>query len=322
MKSEQFAPRDNYERNFTMVKLFCGKAMVLLLIILLFLNIVSSVYLLTKSDGQFEGELLKLFFSKIDYDVEFGSYNVILIISNVLLSGFFILCLISIYVKSKNDDYDSSPSNGLYFLYLFSVGEMILFGITFAVMVISTFAFMITKVESLKIIPELLNMNTEQIKDYKVTIVLGFIVIDVVLFFVLWLIQSQTNFLKSIRTSITGSLMKNKGAHTYGVFSLLIGIILLCIAVIITFLYYCYRDALNGLDMKIDELYVYVSIELAYVKGLIPFIIGLLAFSYSNMVDETSTYGTLYTEYSTIGSAEDPNFHRSLSMGSGNKFIR
>lgn len=324
MKSEQYAPRDNYERNFIMVKKFCGKTMVLLLMVLLFFNIISSLYLLIKSGDPFEVELLNVAFSKINLNIEFENYNSIVSLINIIFPGFFLICFINIYGKSKNDDFDSSPSSSLGVLYLFSMIELLIFGAVFALMVIFTFVFIISKPESLKIIPQLLKMNAEQIKAYKLTIALILVILDGLMVLKLWKIQSQTDFVKSVRASLTGSVPKNKGAHTYGVFSLLIGIILLCFAAVITFLYYCYREALSGLGMKLDELYVYVSFILSYVRGLIPFIIGVISFSYSNMVDETITYGTAsYANYVTIGEAEDPNFKRASVMGSsGDKFIR
>ena len=83
-----------------------------------------------------------------------------------------------------------------------------------------------------------------------------------------------------------------------------------CIAGFCTFMYYCYRDAFGGFGINLDETYVLISLVNSYVKGLIPFFIAINAFSFSTMVDESNTFGTLYNNYTVLGDASDPNMVR------------
>lgn len=322
MNSSQFAPRDNYERNFNMVKHFCGKSLVLGLLILLFLNIISSIYVLFSSYDQLEITLLNIAFSKLNISIKTGAFNSVISFVSILANGFLTFCLLTIYTRSKNEDPDVSPESGLYALYFITIAGLVLCGILFFLIFISTFIIIISKPESLNYLPKILNMTADEIKSNKFSIVILMVLIDLIILFTMWIIQSQADFLKSIKTSLTESVPKNKGAHTYGIFSLIVGIVLLCSAAVTTFLYSCYKDAFNGMGIKLSDVFVFISLILAYVKGLIPILVGILAFSFYNMVDETNTVGTLYTDYNVIGEAVDPNFQRSTVQGSSNKFIR
>ncbi len=322
MNSSQFAPRDNYERNFNMVKHFCGKSLILGLLVLLFIYIGSSIYVLFSSNGQLEIALLNIGFSKLNIQIEAGSYSSAFSLITILAAGFFTFCLILIYTRSKNESPESSPQSGLYTLYLVTIGELVLLGFSFFIILISTFVIIIAKTESLNYIPNFLNMSADELSSNKLSIVMIMVLLNIIILFSMWAVQSQADFLKSIKSSLTDSVPKNKGAHTYGIFCLIIGIVLLSSAAVTTFLYYCYKEAFNGMGIKISDVYVFISLSLAYVKGLIPLLIGIIAFSYSNIVDETNTMGTLYTDYGTIGEAVDPNFQRSSTQGSSNKFIR
>ncbi len=321
MDNRFFTPKDNYERNSNMVKHFCSKSLVLVLIILMFVNLASSIYVMFSPNGEFGTLLLNIAFSKFNISLNTDNSSFFPLL-NILANGFFTFCFISIYVKSRNEDYDSTPQNGIYALYFLSMGGLALYGLLFFLVLLSVFVVIFTNPESLNLIPDLLKMSAEDIKANKLSIVMIMVAFEVVLLFKLWITQAQADFLKSIKTSLTDSVPKNKGAHTYGTFSIIIGIVLLCYAAVTTFLYYCYKEAFSGLGIKISDLYIFISLVLAYVRGLIPIIIGILAYSYSNIVEDTNTYGTLYTDYGTIGEAVDPNSQRRSFSSSANKFIR
>ena len=131
MNSHSFAPRDNYERNFNMIKHFCSKSLVLMLIILMFLNIISSVYVMFSSYDQFESIILNITFSKLNISFNTGNQNSFLSILNILANGFFLYCFVYIYLKSKNEDIESSPQAGIFTLYFVTILSLAIYGILF-----------------------------------------------------------------------------------------------------------------------------------------------------------------------------------------------
>ena len=322
MNNHYLTPKDNYERNFNMVKHFCGKSFVLFLIILIFINIISTIYITFSSNGSFELLLINVAFSKLNLDVNTFSYNSTVDLINVFSCSFFAYSLMRIYIKSKNEDPSVSPETNIYMLYLFTMGVLVLYALTFFLLFVLIFTVLFADPKSMNFLPELLKMTPEEITEKKISIVMIMVAIEIALIFSLWFIQAQGDFLKSIRTSLTNSLPKNKGAHTFGTFSIIIGIVLLSFGAVIIFLYYCYKEAFAGLGYKISDIYVFVGIVLCIVRGLIPIFIGIIAYSYSNLVDDTKTHGTLYTDFGIIGEAVDPNSQRRSSSSSSNKFIR
>ena len=322
MNSQYLTPRDNYERNFNMIKHFCSKSIMLLLIILMFLNIISNIYVMFASNGPFEIVLLNVAFSKFNITVDVGSYHTTCDLFNILANGFFTFNLLRIYIKSKNEDYGSSPESSIYMLYLLTMGVLVIYGLLFFLTFILIFIVIIANPDSLSIIPGILQMTSGELNEKKFSIVIAMVGIEIAILFVLWITQAQADFLKSVKSSLNDSVPKNKGAHTYGTFSIIIGVILLSYAAVTTFLYYCYRDAFSGLGYKISDIYVFISLVFVYIKGLIPIIIGVIAYLYSNIVDETKTHGTLYTDFGVIGEAVDPNSQRKSNSSSANKFIR
>lgn len=155
------------------------------------------------------------------------------------------------------------------------------------------------------------NLTVEDLKAYKMTIAILLFLVDIILFLMIWYAQSQTDFMKSIRSSLVESVPKNKGAHTYGVFSMAIAITFIALAGFLNFMYYCYKDAFSGFGINLDQNYVYASLAHAYIKGLIPFFIAVDAFSYSAMVDEANSMsGLIFNDFQVLGEAEDPNMAR------------
>lgn len=307
MKNEYYQPANNYERNLLMVKKFGGKLTLLLLPILLFMSMICSCYLTIISEKPFEYYLLKVTYSKLGVDLDFGSWDTILFMGNMLLSAFLIFTLLQIFFTSRNSDNESTPNFGLSLLHRFSQLELILLALIFVSMLVFTVTFIFGDPESFESFGERFGMSTSQLKAYKPSLVFVMITLDIIGVIAIWCVQSQTNFLKSVRMCLVDSVPKNKGAHTYGIFSMAIGICALCFAGFCTFMYYCYRDAFAGFGISLDDTYVYMSLILSYLKGLIPFLIGVNAFIFSSMVEEANTVGTLYNSYTVIGTASDPN---------------
>lgn len=307
MKKSYYQPVDNYERNFFMTKDFCGKFTVLLVPILLFMSMLCSCYLNMTSEKSLEYYIFKVANSSFGFEFDIGSYDTVILICNILISAFFIFAFLNIYFTSKNSDAESSPDFGLSLLYRVSQLELFVSFLGFIALVVVTAVFMFGDVERFESVGEMFNMTVSDLKAYKVTIVFILILADVLLFLLAWYMQAQTDMLKSIRRSLHESLPKNKGAKVYGIFSLTIGIAFLCFAALLTFLYYCYRDAFVGFGISLDMTYVYISLASSYIRGLIPFMLGINSFIYSSMVEEINTFGTLYNNYTVIGTADDPN---------------
>lgn len=304
MSNNFYKPINNYERNLLMTKQYCSKLSVLLLPVLLLISIVCSCYLTFLSEQPLEFYLFKVIYDKFGWQFEMELPENILFVVKLLLSVFFIFTLFYIFFTSKNSDDESNPDLGISLLHKYSKLQLVITVLAFVAMVIITIIFSFGDIALFENVGAKLGLSLDSLKIYKVTIVLVLLSIDVILILAIWYAQTQTNFLKSLRMCLYESLPKNKGAHTYGVFSLTISICQFCFAGLCTFLYYCYRDAFAGFGISFDGTYVLVSLTLSYVKGLIFFLIGIDAFMFATTVDEINSYGTLYNDYDILETYE------------------
>ena len=311
MGKDYYQPSNNYERNFMMIKKFSGRITVLLIPVLFFISIVCSCYLNVIDQPPLEITILKVLTSKLNFNLELGSFETLFLMTKILFSGFCIFSLLYVFFKSKNTSFESNPDFGYSLIHKFSIVEMVLSAFGFLSMLAVTAVFMFGKTEQFEAIGAAFYMTVNDLKAYKLTIVILLILIDIILFLMIWFSQSQTDFMKSIRLSLVESVPKNKGAHTYGVFSMVFAIFFMAIAAFLTFMYYCYQDAFSGFGISLEKTYVCISLLLAYIKGLIPFILAVNAFSYSSMIDQINTIGSVvYNDYQVFGEAEDPNMSR------------
>lgn len=314
MGKEFYQPADNYERNFLMVKKFGGKISFLMLPLLFFISIVCSCYLNIIDEPHLVITIIKVVTSKLNFNIEFGGYETLFLMSKILFSGFLIFTFLYIFFKSKNLSYESSPDLGYALIYNVSLVELILSAVGFLGMLVLTAVFIFGSAEKFDFIGAVFYLTVADMEAYKVTIIILLFLIDATLFLMIWFSQAQTDFMKSVRLSLSESVPKNKGAHTYGVFSMVLAIVFATFAGILTFMYYCYQDAFSGFGISLDKTYVYVSLLLLYIDALIPFFLAVNAFSYSSMVDELNTIGTImYNNYEVFGDAEDPNMARAKS---------
>ena len=311
MGKEFYQPANNYERNFLMVKRFGGRISLLMVPILLFVSIVCSCYLNIIDEPHLEITIIRVVTSKLNFNLEFGGYETMFFMTKILLSGFFIFTLLYIFVKSKNSDFDSSPDLGYALIHKISVIEILISALGFLTMISVTGMFIFGNAELFETLGAVFYLTVSDLEAYKVTITMLLFLVDVLLFLIIWFSQAQTDFMKSVRLSLAESVPKNKGAHTYGVFSMVLAIIFTTLAGILTFMYYCYQDAFSGFGITLDKTYVYVSLLSAYINGLVPFFLAINAFAYSAMVDELNTIGAvMYNNYEVIGDVEDPNMNR------------
>lgn len=312
MGKQFYQPTNNYERNFLMVKRFGGRASLLMIPILLFISIVCSCYLNIIDEPHLEITIIQVVTSKLNFNLEFGGYEGLFLMTKILMSGFFIFTLLYIFFKSRNSDFDSSPDMGFSLIHKVSIIELIVSVLGFVMMISVTGVFMFGSAEKFQSLGAVFYLTVSDMEAYKVTITILLLLIDTLLFLMIWFSQSQTDFMKSVRLSLVESVPKNKGAHTYGVFSMVLAIIFTTLAGILTFMYYCYQDAFSGFGINVNKTYVYVSLLSAYINGLVPFFLAINAFAYSAMVDELNTIGAvMYNNYEVMGDAEDPNMTRS-----------
>ncbi len=312
MGREQYQPANNYERNFMMVKRFGGKFSVLMLPILFFISIVCSCYLNVVNEPHIEVIIVRVITSKLNFNMNLGGFETVFLLGKILLFGLCTYAILYIFFKSKNTSFQATPDLGYLMLYNLSIAELLTSALGFVTMFIMTISFIFGKPEKFESIGAVFFMTVADLKAYKISIIIIMILLDILLFLMIWLSQSQADFMKSVRLSLVESVPKNKGAYTYGVFSMSVSVVLIGIAAFITFMYYCYQDAFSGLGITMDKTYVYVSLVLAYVKGLIPFFLAICSFSYSAMVDQLNTMGAyMYNQYDVMGEAQDPNMYRN-----------
>lgn len=312
MGKEFYQPSNNYERNFFMVKRFGGRISFLMVPILLFISVVCSCYLNIIDEPHLEIIILKVVTSKLNFNMEFGGYETLYLMTKILFIGFLIFTLMYIFVKSKNSDIYSNPDMGYALIHKVSLVELIMSAVGFVGMIIVTAVFMFGKAERFDFLGAVFYLTVSDMEAYKVTIIIILLLIDAVLFLLIWFSQAQTDFMKSVRQSLAESVPKNKGAHTYGVFSMVLAIVFTTFAGILTFMYYCYQDAFSGFGINVDKTYVYISLLSSYINALIPFFLAINAFAYSAMVDEVNTIGAvMYSNYEVFGDAEDPNMARA-----------
>ncbi|MBQ2152599.1 MAG: hypothetical protein II440_04050, partial [Clostridia bacterium] len=92
MKNDVYQPRDNYERNFMLVKKFGGSIGVILLAIMFFANIVLSVILSFSENDKLVVIIARVASSKLSFNIDLGEYKTMLFLGNVLLSAFITYC--------------------------------------------------------------------------------------------------------------------------------------------------------------------------------------------------------------------------------------
>lgn len=314
MAKNFYQPSNNYERNIVMVKSFGGRLSMLMLPVLLFLSIVCSCYLNIKNEPHLEIIIIKVVTSKLNFDPEFGGYETLFLMIKILLMGFFIYTLLYIFLKSKNSEIFETPELGYRLIHKVSIVELLISVVCFLGMTVVIALFIFGSAERFDFLGAVFYLTVEDMKAYKITISVLLILVDIILFLLIWFSQSQTDFMKSVMRTLEESVPQNKGAHTYGVFSMVLSIIFATIAVIITFMYYCYEDAFSGFGLSMEKTYVYVSFASLYLNALIPFFLAVNAFAYSARVDELNSIGAvMYSNYDVMGDAEDPNMRRAKS---------
>ncbi len=301
MKKGFYQPTDNYERNILMTKRYCGSFAILILPVLLFITLACTCYLMLVSKEPLPMTLFKVANSKLGWNLEFESLTYVFFILQLLLVTYLLIAFLQIFFTGRDSDITVTPNLGITLLYRLSQIQLILSYMAFIGMVIVTFVFIFGKTDNFESLGKMLNMTIEDLKAYKISIVITMVVIDVAAFLGISYAQSQTSFLKCLHLCLYESLPKNKGAHKYGIYSMAIGVIMLCFSAFVTFMYYCYRDVFIGFGISLEKTYVVISFIYMYAMTLLPFAIGINAFKYSSMVDEINTYGTLYNDFAMVG---------------------
>ena len=323
MGNNMYHPSSNYERNFLLVKKFGSKTIVVLIPLLLFIHILCIGYLSITKKEALEITLFRLVTSKILPNLNFDMIRDFLMIFSGFTALFFIFAFLSFFFTCRDPSDEAMPTGSLLVTYVWSVAQLTVFAALFIFTAIFFFMFLIKPPDFFEGLGERVNLTVEQITAYRVTILLAIFLICAILVLLVWFYQSQATFIKSIKQTLTNSVAQNRGAHIYGVFSMSVAIALFFMAGAMTFLYYCYKDAFNGFGIDMDPVYVYVSLALAYIRGLVPFLVAVCAFTFSEMVDAANTLGTVYyNEVDTYGDAKDPNMGRKVTKNQDVKIIK
>lgn len=323
MAKDMYHPSSNYERNFLLVKKFGGKPIVVLIPLLLFLHILCMGYLSIMKKEALEITLFRLVTSKLLPDLNFDSIKDFMMIFSGVTALFFIFIFLSFFFTCRDPSDEAVPNVSLAISYYWSMLQLFVFSICFALSAVFLLLFAFKPPEFFEELVKTFNVTLEQIKAFRVSILLGILLACAIFALLIWFYQSQATFIKSLQVTLVNSVARNKGAHVYGVFSMSVAIALLFMAGAMTFLYYCYKDAFNGFGISMEPVYVYVSLALAYIRGLVPFLVSVCALTFSEMVDEANTLGTVYyNEVDMLGDAQDPNMGRKVTKSRDVKIIK
>ena len=101
--------------------------------------------------------------------------------------------------------------------------EILICAVAFIAMIAETGYFMFGDINNFEWLANIFNLNISDLLAYKVTIVIFFVLADIIAFLLIWNAQSQAVFLKSVKLTLVESVPRNKSAHAYGVFALSIG---------------------------------------------------------------------------------------------------
>ena len=314
MKENMYHPTDNYERNFLLVKKFGGKAIVFITPMLMLIDIICLGYLSISDRELMELTLFKVVTSKTSSgEFEISGVEKGLILFACITMMYFTVVFLLFFLSSKDLSRDSVPTTSLNLAYFWSFAQLVLSIIGF----ITTLMILVLYIAKGPVFFEgfgkLFGLTLNQLKSYNTSIILSTLLLCMIFAMLIWFSQSQTEFVKSIRVTLKNSVARNNGAHTYGVFSMAVSVFMLCLAGIMTFIYYCYKDAFNGFGISMENGFVWTSLAIAYLRGLIPFFVSVCALTFSEMVEEANTLGTVYyNDIDTIGEVFDPNMNRKI----------
>ena len=228
-----------------------------------------------------------------------------------LFSLFFIFAFMSFYFTSKDPSPDAVPEFSLSITYAWSMIQLLLYAVCFGGTAFFLILFTFKDVKNFAYFAEMLGINLVELKAYKISVILVLILICAIFALMIWFSQSQAQFVKSLKLTLTNSSRaKNNGAHTFGVFCMLASLALLFFAGGMTFLYHCYKNAFVGFGINMDKMYVFISMTMAYIRAIIPFLIAVFALSFSETVDAVNTSNMNYYE-SGGNDVLDPNMNRT-----------
>lgn len=165
------------------------------------------------------------------------------IISVLISSSFTLVPLLFIYFKSKNSSITASPKGGFTFLYVISMIGFVCAWIVFPLLIVGCIIFAVIFSTAGSSADVLFSMTgvarmdyydyyyyesddffSDLLKDTTEIAVVFFIIMAVVLLIVgavvITYTAAQKNFFKSVKNSVNSPYLYNKGAKTFGVFSI------------------------------------------------------------------------------------------------------
>lgn len=313
MAKEKVLPKDNYERNFLLVKRFGSNVIFMIIPVLMLVNIFCMGYVSFTKKEPLEITLLRLLAFEVEPNSETNFIESAFTVVTSIFSAFFLFAFLSFHFSSRDSSRDAIPDKGLNALYAWSMVQLIFFSLCLVASVIFTFVFTVKKTDYFERFGKIIGMTPNEMQSHKLKIVITMLVVCVIIGVIVWFSQSQAQCVKSVKLTLINSIARNKGAHTFGVFSMSVSLALLCLAGLMTFVYYCYSDALNGMRISLEKPYVMVSLTGAYIRGFIPFFLSIGALLFSEMVDEAnSTRLPGAMENDPAYSVYDPNMNRNM----------
>lgn len=281
-----------YARNLNVVKTYFRKPLSLVIAILSVAVLVLDFIVNSRNTENIQ-KLAEFLNMPSDQVPSSGGSNII----SYLIMGVVIICFFMIYFISKNSNPSSSPAPFFTVLHVFSIIELIVVAIATIGVIVLAVSFMgmgsslITSLVDQY--PELFAYDDiENILDsFKVTILIIFALIVVIMAIGLFYINAQTAFLKSCIRSCKEPSLHSKGAKAYSILSVVMAVLML-VGLVIVFMFTSGLSNDSSVTGNSSDytLITTQSLILKILTAIRLILLGTLASGYVKHIDENKDY--------------------------------
>lgn len=294
-------PYNPFAQNTQIIKNYFNKPIVLIQSILRIASIVLAIisaYISTSFASEFMEDFAKQFGAELDdFDIVFEissnstDASFLSILPSLIIPVLTIIAFALIYFKSNNSDAAATPKSGFSILYVLSVIYLVAIYIALGAIALSAVAIIIVS-SSIDDIEAGVGM---------IVFIMLVLVAAIVAFFLIYA-HNQRNYYKSIKDSLEGMPLSNKGASVFGKLSIFIGIMnafsifsMISAAVFGDQLFEMLEESLDisiSIDMKDGLL---ISILATAVSAAISIVDGIIANGYNEyIINVSGGYGNAY----------------------------
>ncbi len=232
-----------YARNLSVVKMYFKKPMALLICVVtlavFILSIVASLQIVDWSNNLWQSLANA-------YDVTLDAQSTVTINPlNFLISGIVLLCFFMIYFFSKSAN--GNPSFFFSVLHVFSAIYLVLSAIaTVFILVVFLIAIFSTSSIANAVASSMGSFDPAQFENimssFRITLIIMFLLVAVIMGVALFFINSQTAFLKSCKRSCNEPSLFTKGANAFGTLSIVMALLQLVFLVIVYLMFTSFED--------------------------------------------------------------------------------